>query len=305
MLCTKTVFAFGSQSTGLFTHLVLRPKGRIHGYLVSNPKDKERAVRWEVDGDVLTLFTASGGRKSTLKYSPSAQGWLGFEHGSLTPHYLLPVVSAENAEPSTEDAPNIIVNSIPKSGTYFMSLALHRAGCTRSGIHATDFRLFDFTGRAFQRSPSELWRSSIPIADNDVFKYELEVTPYVAAGVLQGNHMVGHFREADTLRALDGSGIMTVHLVRNLRAVLRSLFQFKKDRIAPLSPADAVWRKLPENALFGAFLSHFYDDKDIVNIIQIARALKTRQSPVIIRYEDLYKGDIKPLLDAVPTKSFA
>ena len=55
MINNRTIYAFGSQSTGFFSHVVLRENGRVHGDLFENETDNEPAYSWRNAGKILKL----------------------------------------------------------------------------------------------------------------------------------------------------------------------------------------------------------------------------------------------------------
>ena len=107
-----------------------------------------------------------------------------------------------------------------------------------------------------------------------------------------GEMVVGHVDDHAQLDEAARAGVTLLHAVRDLRDVLVSLYHFKRTKVAPFSPADALWRGLDPQPGFAAFLLHFAE-RDIAHISRMAEIILARPEPVL-RFEDLLHGNVPP-----------
>ncbi len=271
---TYTLYRFGGICGGHFGYVALHEDGRIGAY--SHPNES----RYELRDDELHFLNAAGIMTNRLRYYPDANVFLGAEL------YLLPVLRLD-AAPKTSTLPPLLINSIPKSGTYFVEAAMARLGMRPLRLHLSQHFLHDYRGIAeaeMHRQP-ELRAVNAPAGA-------------VAALLQPGDVVVGHIEDHGQLNAVKNAGVRILHLARDLREILVSLYHFKKDRVAPVSPSDAAWRELPPEASFIAFLCYF-ENRDIGHIAAIAATILDRPEPVlhythaingIVPYELEYPG---------------
>jgi hypothetical protein len=116
--------------------MVMFPNGSIYGYV------SDRECRWNLDGDVLFITNADNEITSRYKYNGSV--FLGEVEGEKHPLYLVPIIATSDFD--TVSAPKIFVNSIPKSGTYFVEAALTQAGCLHTGCMSAAMTLLMIIG---------------------------------------------------------------------------------------------------------------------------------------------------------------
>lgn len=114
-------------------------------------------------------------------------------------------------------ANRVIVNSIPKSGTYLVGLILRLVGVREVGLHLRDRRVWD-------------WNKATDldhvIRDPDAYMTKLsegEALPYFGSGFVYA-----HFNTTETTRAYISSLKPCCHIlcVRDLRDCLVSSFRF-------------------------------------------------------------------------------
>ncbi len=262
---SRTVYRFGSLAAGHFGDMVLRQDGHIGYY--HNPN--EAAFRFE--SRKLRFFDSTGRQTSTLDYGADSNVFLSNEGGGL---YLLPIIElAERAADPAADAP-LLVNTIPKSGTYLLE-----AACVSAGLHTTRLHMFANTCDDFRGLPD----SEMHAAPED---HRRPAAPGAVAHILRpGELAVGHVADHAQLDAILQAGVSIVHCVRDLRHVLTSLYRFKRCVVRPVTPADRAWRALDSTSGFLAFLS-FFADRDIAYVAQMATCILARQEPCL-RFHEL------------------
>jgi hypothetical protein len=187
------------------------------------------------------------------------------------------LVSALDGGAAQVPAPAIVINSIPKSGTYFAAKALAAAGFPDSGFHLGGRRTVDdFRGlpdEVRHRNPS-LRRLNLPV----------DLVPLIAPGT----STPAHIEHEDTVERLRSYGTHVIHLKRDLRNVIISLYRFKLAAVDPVSDLDKAWRLLPEPQRIAAFLFH-HADRDIANVRSVA--LQVANQPALT-FEEISEGKI-------------
>ncbi len=177
--------------------------------------------------------------------------------------------------------PTVLVNTIPKSGTYFLSATLERLGCPFTGLHCTDDLtqgLFDFRG--------------LTLADREMDPgfARVEVSLELTFAAMGNQHSVAHIHDPALLASLSRMpDRVVINVVRNLRDVLRSLYFFKLRQVPPLDGSESRWRSAPESERFLAFMHHFMGT-DIANIARVADCILSLSDQSYIRYEDASKA---------------
>jgi len=263
----RTVYRYGSTFTGHYGFMALRADGLVGHYRHENEH------RYRLEDGALKFFNAKDEQTSQLVYFPDANCALDKGRNG---HYLLSALQlAPPAQPGSL-AP-LLVNSIPKSGTYYLEAAINRLGATRLRVHLGQNDCHDYRG---------LPDDAMHVRPSDQY---LPIPAAAIAQIIQPNELaVGHIDDHDSLDACAAAGVQLLHCVRNLRDVLVSLYHFKRDRVAPTSLADSVWRSLSGAAGFTAFLA-FYAERDIAHITSCATVILARPEPVL-RYEDARAG---------------
>ena len=260
----RTVYRYGSLAGGHFGDLVLRRDGSVGHYRHPN----ETAYR--IDGETLAFFDAAGSQPSTLTVAADVNAFVSREAGL----YLLPVIELPPVQPDPQAAAALLINTIPKSGTYLLEAAAVQAGLHRTRLHLFAHLCDDYRSvpDAEMHAAPEQHRRAVPAA--------------AVAHMLQpGEVVVGHIDDHAQLDGVAQASVRIVHCVRDLRAVLASLYRFKRQVVRPVSPADAVWRGLGEAEGFLAFLS-FFADRDVAHVARTAACILGRSEPRL-RFEDL------------------
>jgi hypothetical protein len=120
-------------------------------------------------------------------------------------------------------------------------------------------------------------------------QHRIQVPAGAIAGIMaDGEVAVGHIADQQQLNEIKNTGVSLIHCVRDLRTVLVSQCRFKRRRVQPVSPADKVWRSLPDPAGFLGYLA--YASTEVAIIKQTATAILQRKEPRI-SYESLAGSD--------------
>ncbi len=260
----RTIYRYGSLAGGHFGDLVLRRDGSVGHYRHPN----ETAYR--IVGESLAFLDAAGCPTNTLAFAAEVNAFVSRDAGL----YLLPVIELPAVPPNPQAATALLINTVPKSGTYLLEAAAVHAGLHRTRLHLFAHLCDDYRSvpDAEMHTAPERHRRTVPAA--------------AVAHILQpGEVAVGHIDDDAQLDGVAQAGVRIVHCVRDLRAVLTSLYRFKRQVVRPLSPADAVWRALGEADGFLGFLS-FFADRDVAQIARTAACILQRGEPRL-RFEDL------------------
>lgn len=273
----RAVYSFGSPCDKQYGKLLLMKDGSIYGY--SHPN--ERA--WSLDGEELLLHGENGQITSRFRYCIEHGAWFGHVEKKKYPLYLIPVIRLDPLSPqdrSNHPLPPVFVNSIPKSGTYFMEAALKDLGFRPTRIHVSGADIVDdYRGLADEdvhRNPHAV-RLSCPIE--------------LVTALLDGEVILGHVEHASVIGAVRSQGVIVLSLVRNLRDVVLSLYRFFLEKVEPMDPEDWRWRGLPSKKKLEGFISYVHD-KDLKHVRSIARHLLQDREAILLRYEDLCRGVI-------------
>ena len=134
----RTVYRYGSLTAGHFGDLVLHRDGRVGRYRHPN----EAAYRLTDDG--LAFFNTEGEFTNALAFAADVYAFFSRKAGL----YLLPVLEMARSAPRPEAGPALLINTIPKSGTYLLEAAAAQAGWSRTRLHLPAHFLDDFRGVA-------------------------------------------------------------------------------------------------------------------------------------------------------------
>jgi hypothetical protein len=270
----RTLYSFGSASGGHFGYMALREDGRIGPY--SHPNERG----YSFDGAQLSFQDEQGHVSNMLAYHADANC---FYNPSGSGLYLLPVLELTAQGEAAPGLPPVLINSIPKSGTYFLE-----AACAGLGARALRLHLFAQTCHDYRGVPDELMH-------RDPRDLSIAVPAGAVAHLLRpGGLVVGHVDDNAQLDECAKAGVTVLNCVRDLRAVLVSLYHFKRGKVAAISPADTAWRSLAPVPGFIAFLCCFAD-RDIAHIRRMAEIILERGEPVI-RFEDALAGQVPEVL---------
>ena len=273
----STVYRFGSPCDQFYGYLVLLEGGYIYGY--EHPNEK----RWHYDSEGLAFISEGGTVTSRYHYEPTTNCFIGNVSGAKWPLCLIPVVRVDIG-PNFDSLPQLIINTIPKSGTYFLEAAFAHAGWLPTRLHLGSHVIDDYRNLSngeIHRSP-EKNRINCPV---DIF----------ASTLPRGHLAVGHIENLEMISRIRKLGIPIINSIRNLRDVIVSLYHFKLSKVEPTDDPDRHWRKLNGSSAFDAFIT-LYSSRDMLFIANMTRAIISDSEAVIIRYEDLIQGRISQRL---------
>lgn len=266
----RIVYKFGSTQYGLYGDMVLGSDGTVRSY--SHPNER----RHELRGDRLVFLNESGMATSELRQIPGSCVFLSEGADKI---FLLPTLVLDEPTIPLPEYPPILINSIPKSGTYLMDGVLRRMGGASIGLHLGSYTYDDHRGfgdKEIHRAP-RLRRHAM-------------LASTVLAVLCRGEYAVGHIEDDQQLAAIDRLGVVRLNCVRDLRNVLVSLYQFKLDSVDPLDAEDRLWRALPEGSRFQGFLLQ-YAGRDIAHLKAVAGSM-AKNAKALIRFENLLSGNL-------------
>lgn len=283
MVCPdfNTIYSFGSQTGKHYGELIFEPEGGLYGL----KSDSE--CRWIREGSELCLLNSAGNITSRFRYITS-NIWRGHVENRGTPLYLLPLINTDPWGNNGEyGCSGFLVNSIPKSGTYFLEAALKNAGIPSLRLHLSGIDIIDdfrkLRDEEVHVNP-ELCRVNAPV--------------HLVTKLLKGRAAVGHIESLPMLDRIRQQNVCIFNLRRNLRDVLVSLYRFKYKKVKPISAKDRYWREMSEQSRFIAFLMA-YSECDIAHIKAIATMMLMDTASIPIRYEQMCENSID---DAVKTR---
>jgi hypothetical protein len=175
-----------------------------------------------------------------------------------------------------------LVNTIPKSGTYFVEAALNAIGCLSQRLHLSGYdSVDDYRGLPDQEVhvAPELVRLVCPVN--------------LVTALLKGEHVVGHIEHRSVIEEIRTQNVCVIYVTRNLRDVLASLLRFKLTKVAPKDPVDGFWRDLSRPKQVIAFLL-YHHEKDLAHIRALAELMVSDQNAIFLRYEQICAGEIAP-----------
>ena len=269
----STVYRYGSPCDQFYGYLVLREGGGVYGY--DHPNEKQ----WCFNSEELAFISEIGLVTSCFKYEPTTNCFFGKAFGTQWPLCLIPILSLD-AGTTSGSLPPLIINTIPKAGTYFLEAAFAYAGWLATRLHLGSHQIDDYRTSAdddMHKTP-EKCRINCPV---DIF----------AAALPLGHLAVGHVEDSKMINQVRKLGIPLIHCVRNLRNVIVSLYRFKRAKVQPIDAPDLYWRKLPESSAFDGFIT-VLSNRDMAFIADMARLIVQDTEAVTLRYEDLIQGRI-------------
>ena len=272
----RTVYAYLSPCNKFFGQVALAADGAIlapAGCPISN---------WVASADEMLLKNASGGPEARLYRAGPA--WLGRLEAQRLPVGLIPILSLPPAQTLSARRP-ILINATLNSGTYLAERWLSELGWAPTRLHLlTDGAIDDY-----RHAP-----------DAEILAHPTRRRIHCRFGALAailgpGDLLVGHLpAEADSA-PFHNANVLQILIQRDLREILANLYSFKLARVPPISPADALWRSIPDpKSQFAAFLA-FFADRDIAMLRRHATLFGEKNA---FAYEDLVKGELPPRLAA-------
>lgn len=271
---TNTVFAFGSSCGASYGMMVFRNGGGIAGYHHANE------ARWRIDDDSLIFTTRDGIITSKLERTGSSHVFIGSSVHNRWPLYILPVLAHDPRRDCS--LPNVLINSLPKSGTYFAEQVLSKLGWLPTRFHLVDGgAIDDYRG--------------LPDEEMHVAPEAVRVPcPMRCLGAIlgRGEIVVGHLSSEKEVSELTGEGLVEIRLIRNLRDIVLSLFKFKRDKVR--AHADEDWRTVDHDLQLFEFLK-CYMDKDVNTLMKQCTHFLQNNSFMTIRFEDLLAGNAAEL----------
>lgn len=279
---SRHVMAFGSPAGAHFGHMVLRPGGEVVGY--ANPNE----ARWRPTPEGDLCFLDRDERPTAQLRHRGGDIWMGTAKGNRYPLHLLPALSIEQPLTHPPGEVSVIINTIPKAGTYLVEAAFQEMGFLPSRLHLVGSHdVDDYRGI----SESEMHRNPA--------RYRVSLPVELVAAITQGYATPAHIEHTEIVDRMERLGARMLHVKRDLREVVVSLYRFKMARVDPVNFIDASWREHREPERLIGFM-YYYADKDLKHIGEMARLISQRPA---LRFEDVISGkldrDAVELLEAI------
>jgi hypothetical protein len=286
-LCSR-IFYFGEYATHCYGTIVFGVDGRV-----SADFDNTREAFWRLEGGLLKLLYQDGlSVTATLSWvQDDPLLFHGVTLGTNNKLYLREAISLASLQCEAVgdcSLPVAIVNTAPKSGTYWLQRALADFGFRPTDLHLGNADVDDHRGLArdvlIHRQP---WMRRIPLS-----------TSLLCSLLPLGSLTVAHINDLRILRAVATRDCFLVLVVRDLRAIIWSLYRFKLAAVDPIDEQDRHWRGRDlEIERFMGFLS-YHIDRDICYIADCFRAFAQLPDVPVFRYEDLRQDCLPPAAEA-------
>ena len=270
--CLRTVYLLGSAETGHLGHVSLGADGKVKG------DDDPKRARFGFQGAHAERFyflNATGEKQARLRYCAPANAFFPDDYSGL---YLVPLLTLEPPREAVGSA-RLLVNTIPKSGTYLLDLVLTEIGYHGLGLHLIPHECHDNRGQ----NPDTMHRDPF---SRRIFAPAAAVARAMAAG----EFALGHVGDEVQIKQVSESGVGVINCRRNLRDVVASLFHFKRKSVDPQAPSDHLWRRLEGGDGFLGFLCA-YGETELADIAKFATMMPALPG-VSLRFEELAQGRI-------------
>lgn len=264
-LC-RSVFLFGAVGHGPYGFMTFAEDGRVTTYENANES------HYRLEAGRLSFLDGQGRETSSLVALPD-QPLVFRPHGQGN-HYLEPVLTLDAPPQDMPELPPVLVNTLPKSGTYMMAQALKDVGYAQVDLHLSARFLHDNRGIA----PEDIhWQPQ---------QRSVAVPARAAAALLRpGEFMVAHIDEAEELRRIERMDLELLNVVRCPYRQILSMMKFRLKKVKP-SERDLIWQGMAGADRVKAFvISH-----PVEYWLEVSRML-TAEFPCL-RYEDLRAGVI-------------
>jgi hypothetical protein len=276
------ILYFGDYATQCYGTIAFGEAGEI---IASYDNAREHFYRF----DATTLeFLYRDGASVTARFEPVQEIPLlyhGSTVGSANRLYLREALAFEPRDPLVPvdlSRPTTIVNTVSKSGTYWLQQALINLGFQPTDLHLMNAEVHDnralLRDASIHRSP---WQRRVPVS-----------LAVLRSLLPRGSVSVGHIDDVAVLRDLIRRGCLLLLVVRDLRSILWSLYRFKLSAVDPVDDDDRHWRaRESELERFLGFLT-YHLDHDLIHIANCFRSFARLTELPAFRYEDLMKGTI-------------
>lgn len=263
---TRTIYAFGAPGEAWYGRLALDPGGIVKGY--NHPNERG----WRLNDGHLEFLSEDG--KPTSAFPLSEGVMAGRSQPTGGPLVLLPIIEGPPGLPT--DRPAVLVNSIPKAGTYFLEAAFAGAGWVTSRLHFGPDTVDDYRGMPAEEmhQDPESVRSRVP-------------TQLFGTLLAAGTVSVAHLPDVGSLSA---HGVLVAPVVRDLRDVVISLARFKRWKVRAKSPGARATQTMPADEALLAFMA-FAADGELRFLHDVARGIAEGPDPYL-RYESCRRGEL-------------
>ena len=274
------IFTFGDYASHAYGCLCFALDGSVRA---SFPHERESFYRTE-DGFLELLYVDA--RAVTARFVLVRDAPMLFHGSSVGLNnrlYLSEALAFDN--PAKHHVgplhrPAVLINSVPKSGTYFLQRAFQEMGYAPTHLHLGNTTVHDnrsLAGDATIHSNPRLHEVSLATG----------LLPFFLS---PGSVTVGHIDDLSVLTHFRCAHICVIAVVRDLRAILWSLYRFKVAVVDPVDDTDRRWRTRSSHLeKFMGFLA-YHLTHDLVHISNCFRSFASLADTPVLRYEDLVDG---------------
>lgn len=181
-----------------------------------------------------------GNEHSSLLQSNQSAFDAAFSRRSLPQLFLQRLRSLKS--PKADARPKVLVNTIPKAGTYLAALALENAGYSSKQLHLSDKFFHD------NRSVPEDQIHWDP--DSRRVNYRAD---YIASFLNEGEFCVGHVSRQRVLERAAAYNVHVLNIVRDPIAQIWSFYRFQHKKTKP-TPHSSLWRTMLADDGFKGYL---------------------------------------------------
>jgi hypothetical protein len=273
----QCIYSFGTPSGDFYGFFKFEPDGTIKGYHNTNENT------YVVDGNELLFISIDGVITSRFRYCHSSESWFGNVENRAFPLFICPLLKIDPPAGKHFEK-SFLVNSVPKSGTYYTEKALEMIGIYPTRLHLLDENIvLDWRDKR---------DDEIHVLDSMAFN-----CPHgLIASLLKGQQLVGHLSSVASLQEIKKEGVIILNLVRNLRNQLISNLIAIKEKKIPVSEFESKLLKMPLKESIISYYSYIYGkismDPSLDLTKKIIENITTDPSSITIKYEDALVGKI-------------
>ena len=285
------IFTYGDFNGPNFSDLILENDNNLKGYQHYNEK------KWEVKDNKLCFLNNKNEVSSIFKIISTNP--LILVGNPLNSNYILLYLVEKFCFKSLKINNNskfspVLINSVPKSGTYLLRNCFKEMSFTPTDLHFGNGHVDD--NRNFKDEKGihfEPWRrrSFLP-------------TELVINKLPKQSVSVSHFDELDNIKS---QNIVLINVVRDMKSIIKSLFQFKYFKVGTNfdgSENFPNWRnEINLTDMFTQFTLNYANDiKHIKNQLNIF--YENKEDCITLRYEDVINLNINEIESKKINSSF-
>jgi hypothetical protein len=275
----SSIYAYGSPCGEFFGDLTLDRSGMVRGY--AHPNEHH----FVIEGDELVFRCADERPTSRFHIPADAGALLGHVEQSCYPLHLVPVIRIEPPAIPHARGAGVFINSVPKSGTYFVEAAFALAGFPSLRLHVDGI-----TGDVID------WRGIPDAAVHRLPDRALRFPPRLLSPLLGGGSIAGHVAQRDLIASFQTADVLVIHLVRNLRDQMISNYRTLAEKRIPVGTFEDYCLRQPFADGLRMFYAYHHGRCSVQPALDLTRRIVDMitglPDAVVLRYEDVSRGEI-------------